>query len=466
MTIEMKDFSYTYPDTSSGALHGINLIIKQGEFVLLTGKSGCGKSTITRTLNGLIPGFYGGKTQGRACIDGKDIQSYSSYELANMVGSVFQNPRTQFFNVDTDSEIVFGLENAGLPMEEINETMTRVTQELKLEALRGRDIFQLSGGEKQKIAFASVYATNPSIFLLDEPSANLDTAGIEELKKCLMRLKRMGKTVVIAEHRLYYLAELVDRVILMRNGKIEREMDGSTFRGMETQTLNHIGLRTNRRVSKRVCARNSERKENGAARLCLDQVSVMRGRKQVLDRVRMEFESGQIYCIMGHNGVGKSTLLATICGLLKIKTGAITWRGEPMSAKRLKEKAFLVMQDVNYQLFADSVYNECTLGTKDQDAEDVAAVLSEMQLSQYQDRHPNTLSGGQKQRLAIAVSLLMDKDILLFDEPTSGLDYNSMLLCADFVKKLAAKDKVVIIVTHDEEFADAVPCERVVLANV
>ncbi len=466
MRIEMKDLSYTYPDTASGALHGINLNIDQGEFVLLTGESGCGKSTVTRVINGLIPGFYGGKLDGQALISGKAIKSYSSYELAALVGSVFQNPRTQFFNVDTDSEIVFGLENAGESTAKINKAIEDVTNELKLKDLRGRDIFKLSGGEKQKIAFASVYATNPQIYLLDEPSANLDTAGIEDLKECLKRLKSMGKTVVIAEHRLYYLSELVDRVILMKDGMIEREIDGDTFRAMEAETLNEMGLRTNRLC----CFDNNKTwpdiEKGHEGRLNLKNISVIRGKKRVLNNLNLEFEAGEIYCVMGHNGVGKSTLLGTICGLLKINEGKITWNANSISSKGLKKKSFLVMQDVNYQLFADSVLNECLLGTKGKHIEDASRTLKEMGLSKFVDRHPNTLSGGQKQRLAIAVSLLMDKEILLFDEPTSGLDYSSMLLCADFMKKLADKGKIVIIVTHDEEFTGYIPCEKVVLDNM
>ena len=205
MNIDFRNVSFTYPDKESGALKDINLHIGQGEFVLLTGASGCGKTTITRMLNGLVPGFYGGEIDGKVLLDGRDIREYKSYEIASIVGSVFQNPRTQFFNVDTDSEITFGLENAGVPAKEINTVLEKVTKELQLKNLRGRDIFKLSGGEKQKIAFASVYASAPELYLMDEPSANLDLAGIDALKKCLEKIKTEGKTIVIAEHRLYYL---------------------------------------------------------------------------------------------------------------------------------------------------------------------------------------------------------------------------------------------------------------------
>jgi energy-coupling factor transport system ATP-binding protein len=230
MNIELNNINFAYPESENGALRGVNLNIKQGEFVLLAGSSGCGKTTITRILNGLIPGFYNGRLEGEVRLDGRNINDYKSYELASKIGSVFQNPRTQFFNVDTDSELTFGLENAGVPCNEINSILERVTKELNIEKLRGRDIFKLSGGEKQKIAFASVYASDPEVYLMDEPSANLDFIGIEELKRSLIKIKAKGKTVIVAEHRLYYLRDLVDRVIYLKDGMIEKEIDGDTFR--------------------------------------------------------------------------------------------------------------------------------------------------------------------------------------------------------------------------------------------
>ncbi len=454
MNIELKGVSFAYPESKNGALKNIDLKIKQGEFVLLAGSSGCGKTTVTRILNGLIPGFYGGKLEGQVLLDGRNIGEYKSYELASRMGSVFQNPRTQFFNVDTDSEITFGLENAGISSAEINATLERVTKELDLDRLRGRDIFKLSGGEKQKIAVASVYASDPEVYLMDEPSANLDMAGITELGKALEKIKSKGKTVIVAEHRLYYLAELVDRVIYLKEGRIEREITGDEFRSMNLSTLNAMGLRTNRYI-KATDRRSTDREPgNGDKNLILKELSVDLDGRRILDHLNVGFKKGRICCVTGKNGAGKSTLLRTVCGLVKKSEGSVLFNGKEVSPKELKKKAFMVMQDVNYQLFADSVLNECVLGTKKKDIETVEKNLEVMNLLEYKDRHPNTLSGGQKQRLAITVSLMMDKDILLFDEPTSGLDYGNMLVCAGFLRKLADKGKVIIVVTHDEEFME------------
>ncbi len=454
MNIELNNINFAYPESENGALRGVNLNIKQGDFVLLAGFSGCGKTTITRILNGLIPGFYNGKLEGEVRLDGRNIKDYKSYELASKIGSIFQNPRTQFFNVDTDSELTFGLENAGVPCNEINSILERVTKELNIEKLRGRDIFKLSGGEKQKIAFASVYASDPEVYLMDEPSANLDFIGIEELKRSLIKIKAKGKTVIVAEHRLYYLRDLVDRVIYLKDGMIEKEIDGDTFRNMTKESLNKLGLRTNCYINR---ANKNNKKiitNNNAGSLRLKDLSVDLGGKRIINKVNYEFQRGEIYCVTGNNGAGKSTLLRTICGLVKKNEGSIFLDEKEVSANIVKKTAFLVMQDVNYQLFADSVLNECTLGAKKKNIELAKKCLEEMNLLEYIERHPNSLSGGQKQRLAIAVSLMMDKEVLLFDEPTSGLDYKNMIACAEFLRRLADKKKIIIVVTHDEEFID------------
>lgn len=454
MNIDFRNVSFIYPDKESGALKDINLHIGQGEFVLLTGASGCGKTTITRMLNGLVPGFYGGEIDGKVLLDGRDIREYKSYEIASIVGSVFQNPRTQFFNVDTDSEITFGLENAGVPAKEINTVLEKVTKELQLKNLRGRDIFKLSGGEKQKIAFASVYASAPELYLMDEPSANLDMAGIDALKKCLEKIKTEGKTIVIAEHRLYYLTSLVDRVIYLKDGRIEKEMDGDTFRSMSVEALNQMGLRTNCYFKATDKGSREYKQITDGESLGLRALSVDYGKRRILNKLNHDFYKGRVCCVTGRNGIGKSTLLRTVCGLIKGSEGSIIMNGKSISSKELKKKAFMVMQDVNYQLFADSVLNECILGTEEKSRDMAEKVLEEMGLLAFESLHPNTLSGGQKQRLAIAVSLMMDKEILLFDEPTSGLDYKNMCLCADFLRQLADRGKIVIVVTHDEEFID------------
>ena len=186
-------YHFSYEGQEHDSLHGISLKIADGECVLYCGRSGCGKTTVTRLVNGLIPQFYLGELQGRVLVNGQEISDLPMYQIAAKVGSVFQNPRTQFFNVDTDSEIAFGIENEARPVKELEERVEQTTKDLHIEKLRNRNIFELSGGEKQKIAFASVYAMNPEIYLLDEPSSNLDMASIQELKEHLRLIKSQGK---------------------------------------------------------------------------------------------------------------------------------------------------------------------------------------------------------------------------------------------------------------------------------
>ena len=212
--IEIKSVSLDY------GVKDLDLTIKKGEFLLLCGRSGCGKTTVTRLINGLIPEFYPAEMTGNVLVDGERVRDMPMYRIAERVGSVFQNPRTQFFNVDTDSEIAFGIENEARPPEELRARVEQTGRKLQIEKLRGRNIFELSGGEKQKIAFASVYAMNPEIYLLDEPSSNLDVDTIAELKQHLRLIKAQGKTVIVAEHRLYYLMDLADRIVYLEKGRI------------------------------------------------------------------------------------------------------------------------------------------------------------------------------------------------------------------------------------------------------
>ncbi|MDF2988540.1 MAG: transporter related [Eubacterium sp.] len=242
--IEFKQVSFSYgSEKTDNSLYNINLTVKDGEFILLCGGSGCGKTTLTRLVNGLIPNYYEGKLEGKVLVDGVDVSRMPLYEMAGMVGSVFQNPRSQFFNVDTTGELAFGCENMGLPVKEIHARIKRTAKDLYLKHLLDRSIFALSGGEKQKIACGSVAALEPRIYVLDEPSSNLDVCAVEELRNLLAHWKSQGKTVVIAEHRLYYLHELADRVIYMKDGQIEREYSGKEFSAMGRMELESLGLR-------------------------------------------------------------------------------------------------------------------------------------------------------------------------------------------------------------------------------
>ena len=447
--IEFKNVSFSYPDSADGGLKNINLTIPDGQCVLLCGRSGCGKTTLTRLINGLIPQFFAGELSGQVLLDGENLAVLPMYRIAKKVGSVFQNPRTQFFNVDTDSEIAFGMENEAVPQERMKQRVTETAKALHIENLLSRNIFALSGGEKQKIAFASVYAMNPEIYLLDEPSSNLDMTAIGELREHLRLIKSQGKTVIVAEHRLYYLTDVADRIIYLENGRIAGDFTLKQFAALSAEKRQSMGLRAiDLQEEKPLFAAVSKQPPV----LELQNVALAYKKQAVLSNISLQAAPGDIIAVVGHNGAGKTTFSRALCGLHKETTGAYLWNGKTQKMKERMKRSYMVMQDVNYQLFAESVEEECTFGIKQPDTALAEQTLEELGLAPFRERHPNTLSGGQKQRLAAAASMVCGKELLVFDEPTSGLDYDSMVRLSSLIRRLSDMGKVIFIVTHDYEF--------------
>lgn len=242
--IDIDHVSFQYSGAEQENLQDFNLQIKKGECVVLTGESGCGKTCVTRLINTLIPHFYEGKMSGAVLIDGVDTRTIQPHDLSDKIGSVFQNPRSQFFSLDTDSEIVFGMENKGMPYQVMLDRYQQTIRELHIEKLKDRNLFDLSGGQKQTIAFASVYALNPDIFVLDEPSSNLDPEAIQELRRLLLLIKAQGKTIVVSEHRLYFLNGIADRIVLMEHGKLKQSWSASDFALFNAEQIKALGLRS------------------------------------------------------------------------------------------------------------------------------------------------------------------------------------------------------------------------------
>ena len=506
--IELKNVTFTYHNAErSAGVYGIDLQIPAGQVVLLCGLSGCGKTTITRLINGLAPAYYAGALEGQVLIDGRDSASVTLYELSQKVGSVFQNPRSQFFSLDSTSEIAFGCENTGVPREEMYRRIGQVSRDLDMDNLLDRNLFALSGGEKQKIACASAAAMQPVIFVLDEPSSNLDLRSIANLKAVIRKWKEQGKTVVIAEHRLYYLMEVADRAIYMENGRIIKDFPIAEFLKVDTEALHRKGLRSQKAMEYtprciRACqtggilegtfegsseeafvyaptekspAFDCASVESPPAPVCdpaekppvceryvtFSGLAFSYGKKRVLDIPELKIPSGAVTGVLGFNGAGKSTLARVICGLEKRAKGVLNDSGKSYTAKARLKKSYMVMQDVNHQLFTESVIEEILLSMDVSDVSGEAArqkaldILEAMNLSEFKEVHPMALSGGQKQRLAVASAIAADKEFLIFDEPTSGLDYAHMLEVAGSITRLAHAGKTVFIISHDPELIAA-----------
>lgn len=454
MNITLKNVSFSYSDSLDDAvIKNLNFEIKSGECVVLVGESGCGKTTISKLINGLIPLYQSGTMAGDVLLGDKNTADMTLAEISRHVGSVFQNPRSQFFNIDTDSEIAFGCENLGMDPEEIRERVNRVVKEFHIEHLAGRNIFHLSGGEKQKIACASVSATDPEIFVLDEPSANLDLKTVADLAEIIKLWKSRGKTVVIVEHRIHYLREIADRVCYVKDGCIAHEWTPAELEAKGPEYAASLGLRCMNleQLKNKVpeLAEGPERSKEPAKQslkesLLFKDLRFAYNRKfPVLDIPELSLPRNQITAIIGHNGAGKSTLAQVLCGLRG------TWR---QKRKARKYGAYLIMQDVNHQLFTESVLDEILLGMNPQDENAALEILERLNLKDYASCHPMALSGGQKQRVAIGSGVSSGREIVVFDEPTSGLDYKQMLAVSATLKKLAASGKTLLVITHDPEF--------------
>ena len=457
--IEIRKLNFKYKGGANYSLKGINLNVKKGECILLCGRSGCGKSTLLKLMNGIIPEFYDGDISGSVMVNGMNTFTTQIYKLSKNVGSVFQNPKTQFYTTNTTDEIAFGLENYGIEREVINKRIEEVEKELHLENLMNKNIFNLSGGEKQKIAIASIYALNPEIFILDEPSSSLDIKSMKELSLTIKKLKSLGKTIIIAEHRLWYLKDIVDRAIYLEDGKIIREYSMDEIENLSEDERMRTGLRHS--DYKAIEGFDDFEISNKGTLLELKNLIFKRNTKIILSIEDLKFCYGNIIGIVGENGIGKSTLAKIICGLYKENKGKILRDGENLNIKSRLNESLLIMQEVNYQLFTDSVKDEIVLTSNIKDDYVLDTWLKDMELKNISDRNPHTLSGGQKQRVIILSALLSDKKILFFDEPTSGLDYRNMKIVAKNIKKIKVKDKLILIISHDVEFLESV-CDKVI----
>lgn len=469
VVIDFDNVSFSYGTQTEGSLRNINFKVKEGEFILLTGQSGSGKTTVTRLINGLIPHFFEGSLTGSVKVIGNNIKTITPGELGKNIASIFQNPRSQFFTTNSTKEVAFALENYGIDRDEMIDRVNCAFHDFEAESLMDRDMFSLSSGEKQKIAIIAAKALNPKIYVFDEPSANLDICSILNLKKMMERLKKQGYTVIVSEHRLFYLKNLVDKCLIMKDGKIDRELEKNDIENLHDSDIRAFKLRTFKLSNIKYKLKDNLIVNKQNADFKVENLSFSYDvNHSVLSNCNLEGNFGETVAIVGHNGSGKTTLGKIMSGLLKTRSGKIFIEGKLTKQKELYKSVYFVMQDADYQLYSDSVVSELMLSSMNsikQNDEKIENAMSLLKISSFRNRHPQSLSGGQKQRVTIAAAIASNKKILIFDEPTSGLDYENMKVVSEAINTLRKKGILIFVISHDLEFLSRVATKAVFIEN-
>jgi len=480
--IEVKGLHYSYPNATSQALKGIDLTIDKGEFILLTGPSGCGKTTFCRTLNGLIPHFYNGEMEGEVTVTGLNVREHPTYKLAQHVGLIFQNPDNQIFALTVEKDVAFGLENQGVPH------------------LKDRATHEMSGGQKQRLAIASILAMKPKVLVLDEPTSFLDPLGAERIFRVLDTLnKEYEMTILLIEHRVDLATQYVDRVIIFSDGQIANQGSPEEVFTDEATRLVGVGIprvielndrlkskgillyRTPLNPTMLVEQLQDRIKRGNASRKAVDpDLDLYTGEQWVnpiieiegvsfsypsvdkaLDDVSLTIHKGEFVAIMGENGAGKTTLVKHLNGLLRPQEGLIKIDGADiadLSVANLARKVGLVFQNPDDQLFSENVEEEISFALRNfgfgSDVIDkrVDWAVNLLDLERYRKSSPFILSGGERKRVALGSVLAWDPDIVVLDEPTIGQDYAQKERLRHFLMQLRTQGKTIVIVTHDVEF--------------
>ena len=515
--IDVASLSFSYVSELTGdrveALKDVDLSADAGSLTLVCGASGCGKSTLMKALTGLVPQMTPGELDGVVSINGRNLADVALTDVGHLCSSVFQNPRTQFFCDTVAEELAFCGENYGRERATLRQQSERAAKLMGISHLLERKLATLSGGQLQKVALACALASGAPVLLADEPTSNLDPAAISEVREALKVLKEQGLTIVVVEHRLHFLRDLADQVLLMEGGRVTRRWSGAEFFSMGQAQRRSLGLRTlvdpgppetwvgqgqvgrqenqvgqgqvgcqeNQVGQGQVgCQENQAgqgqagrqekqtgrwanqvgRQENREAaanpvRLSCRGLSFAYGASPVFEGLDADFPAGQITCIAGANGVGKTTLVRVLCGLAAPSSGTISLDGVPASRKTRRSACALVMQDTGRQLFSDTLAGELTIGASHASGQSGEQLLADFDLANLGDRHPLSLSGGQKQRLVIAAARATGRPIVILDEPTSGVDARHLDSITATLRRIADEGAAVVVVTHDGEFAAA-----------
>ena len=487
--IIFQKVTYFYPGEDRPAIHNIDLEILPGEFCLVAGISGTGKSTLLRCVNGLVPHFSGGSLTGTIRVDGLDPVQSSPTKMSRHVGFVFQDPETQFVLDRVEDDIAFSLENAAVPPQEIRHRIDLVLERLELRHLRDRKIETLSGGERQRVAIAAALVFSPKILALDEPTSQLDPGSAEEVLEAILRLREeLSLTVLISEHRLERVLPFTDRLVYLDHLTQEaisgmprdvlpqmafvppicslglamgwkplplsiQEAKSFAQEGEPGRFQSHVQIESSGRPQS-TAADGSQREAYLQAR----GISVDIHGKSILRNVDLQIRRGEILTLMGRNGSGKTTLLRTFVGLQKPSAGRVLIDGKDVANRSVAEicrQAGYLPQDPNSLLFADRVYEELVITLRNHrlpiDEDWLITLLERFSIGDLVEAYPRDLSTGQRQRVALCSILVARPEALLLDEPTRGLDPSAKQDMRVFLQALRAEGKAILLVTHDVE---------------
>ncbi|MEV5331629.1 ABC transporter ATP-binding protein [Streptomyces werraensis] len=509
--IRFENVSVTYDGAARPAVRDVDLEVPEGELVLVVGPSGVGKSTVLGAVSGLVPHFTGGTLHGRVTVAGRDTRTHKPRELADVVGTVGQDPLSHFVTDTVEDELAYGMESLGLPPDVMRRRVEETLDLLGLAGLRDRHISTLSGGQQQRVAIGSVLTPHPKVLVLDEPTSALDPGAAEEVLAVLQRLVHdLGTTVLMAEHRLERVVQYADQVVLLP-GPGERPWMGAPAevmavspvcppvvelgrlagwsplpltvrdarrraaplrdrlggRGPGRDTAAHRTAPPAKRLLGRVRKQTDGAPEPVAE---VRSLAVRRDRVQALTRVDLTVSPGETVALMGRNGAGKSTLLGALVGLVAPSSGSVRTGGAVPHRTRprdLVRRVGLVPQEPRDLLYADTVAAECAAADRDAEAEPgtCRALLGELLPSVADDTHPRDLSEGQRLTLALAVVLTARPPLLLLDEPTRGLDYAAKARLTAILRRLAAEGHAIVLATHDVELAAELAHRVVLLAE-
>ncbi len=467
----VENLSFRYRDRTGAAIHDISFTANAGEILLIAGASGCGKTTLIRAVNGLIPRSYKGEMNGRVLIHGEDTAKWKLSQISQRVGTVLQDPERQILGTKVLNEVAFGLENLALPREEIIRRVDESLEHLRITDLRDRDTFLLSGGEKQKVALAGVLAMRPSILLLDEPLASLDPASAAETLDAVRALADEGMTVLMVEHRVEDVLRIrPERVMYMSEGEIR-------YLGEVRGLSKVVNYREVKLPAKDVVERAKQDPPPAEINVLPGAASQKSGKEalvrfedvafgyesdvEVLHEINLEIQRGDVIAVIGPNGAGKTTFVKHAIGLLKPKSGRVLVNGKDTKDSSVAEIASTlgyVFQSPSHMLFAPTVREELAFGPtnlkhpKGEIEKEVKEALRIVNLSDKEQDPPLALSFGQQKRVSIAAILAMRSRILVMDEPTAGQDYQNYMNFMDAILQLPGFEAILFI-THDVDLA-------------